>query len=672
MNKIYESLRTTVVFKHFSRKNYSLFAALGKVVLIGVLSVSTLTYAKANSIAIHDELATDTIVNAEVGLDEVVITGAAVPLSLADTPQMVTVISQETLAQHASTPTINDIFHTVAAIDVRQRGPLSVQSDISLRGGNFDQIAFLLNGIPFSSPHTGHLSADFPLSPDDIARIEVLPGGASRVYGAGPLNGVINLLTPRQGQFTTAHIAAGTHGTVSVNANTAFSIPHLHTFLSAGYTRSDGATTNSAFYQARCFATTTAQISSHTITGQFSFSYKPYDANTFYGTGSNNQWESNERLSAAITAQLNFHHLHLAPQLYWNRWFDHYQWEHHSPSGENYHRVSVLGGGLTAWVDSRLGKTALTAEAHREAIWSTSLGTQQEPIDYHRLGGIDKNDSLRYTHHYARTITSIALEHTAVIRRLSFTVGATATYTPLTHWTITPGINLAYHLKPEIKLFLSYNAGMRLPTFTDLFYSGVNIEGNDNLRAEYSHDVNAGIQYHHRGLTAQAELFVAKKRDMIDWVQYEEANDDIYHSQNFRLTNYGVDLSVNVDLQQFLTPTFPVEAVSVNYSFLHQTSHYPVTVISSKYAMDYVPHKLVIATTIHLVSRLHLNIDYRFVLRDNNELPRQSILDAKLEWKARHYAVYLSANNILNKQYYDYPAVPLPRFTALLGAKINI
>ena len=43
--------RNAIVFKHFNRKGYSLFAALGKVVVIGVLAVPTLTFAKADGIA---------------------------------------------------------------------------------------------------------------------------------------------------------------------------------------------------------------------------------------------------------------------------------------------------------------------------------------------------------------------------------------------------------------------------------------------------------------------------------------------------------------------------------------------------------------------------------------------------------------------------------------------
>lgn len=39
MKKTLFNQRSAIVFKHFNRKGYSLFAALGKEVLIGVLSV---------------------------------------------------------------------------------------------------------------------------------------------------------------------------------------------------------------------------------------------------------------------------------------------------------------------------------------------------------------------------------------------------------------------------------------------------------------------------------------------------------------------------------------------------------------------------------------------------------------------------------------------------------
>ena len=45
--------RQTLVFKRFGRKGYSLFNCLGREVLIGTLSVATLTYAKADGVSVE-------------------------------------------------------------------------------------------------------------------------------------------------------------------------------------------------------------------------------------------------------------------------------------------------------------------------------------------------------------------------------------------------------------------------------------------------------------------------------------------------------------------------------------------------------------------------------------------------------------------------------------------
>ena len=47
MNKTIFNKRASLKFSHFSNKGYSLFSVLGRVVAIGALSVTTLTYAKA-------------------------------------------------------------------------------------------------------------------------------------------------------------------------------------------------------------------------------------------------------------------------------------------------------------------------------------------------------------------------------------------------------------------------------------------------------------------------------------------------------------------------------------------------------------------------------------------------------------------------------------------------
>lgn len=63
--------------------------------------------------------------------------------------------------QRSAAQTINDVLKLATGVDVRQRGGFGVQTDISINGGTFDQIAIFLNGVNISNPQTGHNASDF-------------------------------------------------------------------------------------------------------------------------------------------------------------------------------------------------------------------------------------------------------------------------------------------------------------------------------------------------------------------------------------------------------------------------------------------------------------------------------------------------------------------------------
>ena len=188
--------RRTLKFKRVSNKSYALFAVLGREVLVGVLSVATLTSAKASGVSTHIEFADSdsTVVNAQHELREVSVMGTRAPLTQSRQARMVTVLSREEI-QSAPVQSVNDVLKLVAGVDVRQKGPLGALTDVSIRGGSSEQIAVLLNGINMGDAQTAHNVFDLPVDRDDIERIEVLEGPAARVYGTSSLLGAINIVT---------------------------------------------------------------------------------------------------------------------------------------------------------------------------------------------------------------------------------------------------------------------------------------------------------------------------------------------------------------------------------------------------------------------------------------------------------------------------------------------
>ena len=680
--------RKALRFKHFSRKGYALFAVAGREVLIGTLSVATLSHAKADGISVITEATGDSLQRSELKLEEVVVTGSRAPLTLAESAKIVSVITREDI-HRAAAESINDILKLAIGVDVRQRGGFGVQTDISVRGGNFDQITILLNGVNISSPHTGHLSADFPVSPEDIERIEVLEGPAARVYGTSAFNGVINIVTavPESapslreragGEAVVLSLSAGQYGYAHANASLAKSLGPTHHALSGGYTRTDGATPNSDFTSSRLFYHVSTEIGANaTLSGQLGYSYKPYAANTFYGASSTDQWESNERLMAALNADIKLGAVHLAPQLYWNRWFDHYQWHKDNPAGENFHKVDSRGASLNAWFSSPLGKTSLGLEVRGEGIKSTKLGKPMPESDWEKTGGHDAESDKLYKYKDTRTNLSAFLEHDILLRDLTVSLGLLANMNDGldTKWRVYPGIDISYRPTEAWKLFASWNMALRMPTFTDLYYSGANIEGNSNLKPEKTTDYQLGAQYRANGFMAEAQLFYSHKTDMIDWVTYSDAltgeSDGIFHSVNFGLDNKGFELNLSLLPQELWSEACPLRKLSAKYSYINEDSEYDVTVISSKYAMDYLRHKVVLSADGRLWKRLNLSLSWRWQDRVGVNNPSYALTDARLSWDAPLWSVYLDATNLFDKKYYDYATIPQPGLWCRIGAKIK-
>jgi vitamin B12 transporter len=90
---------------------------------------------------------------------------------------------------------VDELLRYVAGVEVQQRGVQGSQSDILIRGGTFQQVLVLIDGIRLNDPLTGHFNGNIPIHPADIERVEILKGPASAVWGADAVGGVIHFIT---------------------------------------------------------------------------------------------------------------------------------------------------------------------------------------------------------------------------------------------------------------------------------------------------------------------------------------------------------------------------------------------------------------------------------------------------------------------------------------------
>ncbi|MBC7888375.1 MAG: TonB-dependent receptor [Ferruginibacter sp.] len=159
-------------------------------------------------------------------LDPLTITSTRTPQKVSETGRSITVMEGK-LFQQLPVHSIDELLKYVPGVEVQSRGPMGAQSDIVMRGGTFQQVLVLLDGIKLNDPITGHFSAYIPVAPFEIERIEVLRGPAAAIYGAEAVGGVINIISKTFNQYKKEKISHASTGTALgeygfVNANAGF------------------------------------------------------------------------------------------------------------------------------------------------------------------------------------------------------------------------------------------------------------------------------------------------------------------------------------------------------------------------------------------------------------------------------------------------------------------
>ena len=677
--------RHKFVFHQFRNTGWSLFSCLNREVVCSVLSVSTLTYASAESVSTHpvtaDTVATKTA--REQTLDEVSVTGSRAPLTKSQAARMVTVLERADI-QQAPVQSINDLLKYAVGVDVRQRAPIGAQTDISIRGGTQEQVIILLNGINICDPQTGHNTVSLPVDVDDILRIEVLEGPAGRIYGTSSLVGAINIVThsgPRDGHLH-AHAEGGSHG--YANAGFRYAQPTDGRFkqsLSAAYSRSDGysrskaGSLNSDFSGSKAYYQGQYDTDDSSISWHFGISDHGWGSSTAYASPTwqaDDQYEHTTKLTADIQGDTRCGALNLHTSIYWNQHQDRYESYRGRPDllPYNYNRTDVCGVSLNTCFDSPLGRTAFGAELRNENLLSGNLG---EPLTRpHHINGTDRD----YTLGLNRTNISGFVEHNVLLSRLTVSAGlvvAKNTWADMNP-TIYPGIDASLRLGQHWRLHASYNTSLRMPSFSEMYYKLQGYKADPHLKPEEMQAVELGATFHAKHSTVSATIWQHHGRNMIDWMMDTSLGDEAtWQSVNHtRLNSVGIETSATFNIRR--------SRLNVSYSYIHQSKDLEPHYVS-QYALEYLRHKLVIGAQVPIASHLMFSGNLRWQDRAGqytdfddsiHDYSPYTLVDARLSWQQPVYELYMEAANLLNTTYRDHGLVPQPGRWLVAGINVRL
>jgi vitamin B12 transporter len=124
--------------------------------------------------------------------------------------------------ENRQTDIVSDVLRDVPGVAVSRAGPAGQFTQIRMRGSESNHTLVLIDGIKASDPFFGEF--DFAtLLADEGARIEILRGEQSALYGSDAIGGIIQYITPSGAEAPgiSGHVEGGSFGTVQTSARMA-------------------------------------------------------------------------------------------------------------------------------------------------------------------------------------------------------------------------------------------------------------------------------------------------------------------------------------------------------------------------------------------------------------------------------------------------------------------
>jgi outer membrane receptor for ferrienterochelin and colicins len=452
-------------------------------------------------------------------LEEVVVTGQYTPQSVRNSVYRVRVIKYDQIKLRAATD-VAGILNTELGIRFSADYTLG-EADVNIMGMSGQNIKILLDGVPLVDRGSSKQSLS-QIDINTIERIEMVEGPMSVVYGTDALAGVINIITKKVKGHERWSVAARIHEETTGNYYSAFANEGVHNenisinWQQKGWRLSGYGTRNTfgGYTDTAAFPAKVAKPKDQWLTGgtigfgnpnlQAYYRLDYLHENIFVaGVMNINSYKGFDQyyITNRYTHQL---------QADWQisgKWkmstaLSYQDYKRNTESYQvNYTNGSKLPDntpGAGYWDVS----TFKTGFLRSTAQWFISSGVSLQP-------GIEIKSDKTTGQRIAGTpsITDYAVFVSAEIKparwvsiRPGVRLSKNSVYTAP---PVIPSLNAKLVLHKDLDLRLSYARGFRAPTLRELYFyfydASHSIEGNPNLEAEYSNNLNGSLTWNAPG-----------------------------------------------------------------------------------------------------------------------------------------------------------------------------
>ena len=440
---------------------------------------------------------------------EIVVTASREPLESESSAASATVVAREIIEALALSST-GDLLRLTPGVSVAASGSRGSQTQIRIRGAEANHSLLFVDGIRFNDPAAGNEARFELLTNDPLAKLEVVRGPQSALWGSEALGGVIAAETANP--FTVRGLSAlaevGSLETSRLSLQVAQSLGKLGISGSAGRIRSSGIDSFGIGGERDGFDNRTANVKlafrpgasgelglvGHWMEGHSE--YDGFDPVTFRRADT---LDTTDNRIGAIRgwARTDLGGLSIS--------FD------GSYLGST-NRNQLAGTPLNSSFGERFtlgGQISKKFGGHRLTLATEHEGESFRARDRAFLGGTDQDRSRELTASIAEwraewsdaVVTDLALRHDRFSAfRDATTVRASLLVRPRAAWT----------------LHAAYGEGIAQPTFYDLFgFFPGSFAGNPNLRPESSRGWEAGVSWRSGSAAAGITGFSNRLKDEI-------------------------------------------------------------------------------------------------------------------------------------------------------------
>lgn len=551
-------------------------------------------------------------------------------------------------------------------VDLQSRNFVEGQSDVTIRGGIFENTGFSVGAITLYDPQTGHYFSEIPIAPVMLTAPEVVTGADLAIRATNATTGAVAYSWRPIRAGGTASFGGGDHGLTVAEFYQGYVLPHTESGPKLGadfaWAHSDGnGSVPNGDHELNRFAARIQMIYGSGQTDVFAgYQDKFFGWPNLYTPFNSNESEDIQTLLIALNHRVRFGGDNFVEVgAYYRRNDDDYAFNRFAPVGPVHpfqHTTWVHGASLTG----RLSQDAWTLNFRAEGL--------SDEI---------KSTSLIFGPYRTREIIKLAAVPERAWQlgdgsRLRVKVGASYDDTNHGDSALSPIVEVARESASGLRFYASYAEATQVPTYTALKSNPAAglFRGNPFLERETSRNAEVGITGHLDEWIMQAALFHRRDENLVDWTFRQGVTARSANPVDVATT--GVELVARRSLQKF--------DVIFGYTGLSKDPDYRgAAVDASFYAGNYARHRITAGIVARLRSDFELRMDNEIRFQAANILRTVGGDDAVLTSLAvsyrppsmRRLTLTLQAENLWDSDYQQVPSVPASRRQVSITARYS-